>query len=398
MEKAKLIIKYNGKYIVDRIHNEIGFINVPLYNGNSDFFNIDIFLVHLIFGYMNDDYCAVRGFNYVEGLEIFEYFDPDNLKEVDMNTFIYDLDEQLKWDEKLAGICLNNLSMLPGSLEIHSYDDLKEIARNNDYNGDDYEDENKPFIFDYSIPRVDEELLRLLNNLHMSRSDRDVLLMYSGGKDSTLAAIRLRQAGYNVHFIHFDNGAMRDADKPYLTFKNTFGLREGYYFDYGLRAVNMSRTFNEFFKKWSKENGDVLENGTMTSEIRCLSCRMAMYVEVLSYAIDNGFKYVAEGARVSQKFMLEQEEFVKRLKDLASRYGIELIFPVLYLQDDEAEKRELIDAGFSSKGWESKCLLGRAAMDKTLEDEETILKYYEETIKPRALKLVNINQKNVIDE
>ena len=54
------------------------------------------------------------------------------------------------------------------------------------------------------------------------RKNNDCLLLYSGGKDSTLAAIRLYKAGYNVHFIHFDNGHMLDQNKPYLTFLETF--------------------------------------------------------------------------------------------------------------------------------------------------------------------------------
>lgn len=393
MEKARLIIKYKGEYIVDKIHNEIGFITVPLYNGNSDFFNIDIFVSLLCFGYLNDDFAAVRGFNYEEGIRVFEPFDFDCLQEIDRNTYIYDLDEHISYDEEMREAVTQNLGTLPGSLERHSYEEIKEIAKNNSYNSDDYEDENEPFTFDYRVPRVDDDLLKSLKFLNLKRTDKDVLLLYSGGKDSALTAVRLRNAGYNVYFIHFDNGAMKDADKPYLTFKNSFAAYEGYYFDYQLRSFNVSRTFNEFFEAWRKDNGNVLEGGTLNSEIRCLSCRMAMYVEAISYAKANGFKYIAEGARVSQKFMLEQEEFTDRLKDLASSYGIEIMFPVLHLEDDEAEKQELIDAGFSSKSWESKCLLGREAMEKTPQDEETILEYYENNLMPKVLSKINVLSK-----
>ena len=58
------------------------------------------------------------------------------------------------------------------------------------------------------------------------------MLLYSGGKDSTLAAYRLYNAGYNVHFIHFNNGYMCDEDKPYLTFQETFDKEKDFYFDY----------------------------------------------------------------------------------------------------------------------------------------------------------------------
>lgn len=213
-------------------------------------------------------------------------------------------------------------------------------------------------------------------------------MLYSGGKDSTLAAIRLRNAGYNIHFIHFDNGHMMDSDKPYLTFQKTFANQEGYIFKYENRAINIANLFNSYFNSWREEHGDNLNGYNLDSEIRCLSCRMAMYTKAIIYAKENGFKYIAEGARISQKFMLEQPAMINRLKKLAENYGIELLFPVLNLVDDEEEKQELIENGFSSKGWESKCLLGRPAMDKTANDENSILTYYDTLLKKYTKKII----------
>lgn len=393
MEKAKLIIKYENKYIVDNIHNELNFINIPLYSGNSDYHNIDIFITLLCFGYMDNNYGATVGFNYSDGLHLFEHFDPDNIKELDKNTFLYDLDKLLPFNNVLKEACEKYLKKLPGSLECYSYDDILKLTRNNNYNLESPEYDEAPYIFDFSIARVDMSLIESLKLLNLKRTDKDVLLMYSGGKDSTLTAVRLRNQGYNVYFVHFDNGSMKDSDKPYLTFKNSFALYDGYYFDYRFRSLDISKTFKELFAKWRLDNGDILEDGTMTSEIRCLSCRMAMYIEALSIAKVYGFKYIAEGARISQKFMLEQEVMVNRFKELAKMYGIELMYPVLTLVDDDALKRELIANGFSSKGWESKCLLGRKAMDKKSEDEEVILNYYDNILKPKVLDLVDISSK-----
>lgn len=393
MEKAKLIIKYKGEYIVENGHNELKFISVPLYNGNSDFHNIDIFTSLLCFGYMDDNYGATRGFTYIEGRDVFERFDPDYMQEVDKNTFVYDLDGIMEYDEEFREQLQKSLASLPSSLEKHSYEEILRIASFNNYNVGDAVDEDLPFTFDFSLKRVDEDLLQTLKFLNLKITDKDVLLLYSGGNDSALAAVRLHNEGYNVYFIHFDNGAMRDADKPYLTFKNSFGLREGYYFDYRLRTFKIDDIFNAYFDKWKCEYGDALEDGTLTSEIRCLSCRMAMYTEALSYAKANGFKYMAEGARISQKFMLEQEVMSEKLKELAHRYGIELLFPVLHLEDDETEKNELLAAGFSAKGWESKCLLGRQAMDKSRQDEQDILKYYDENLKPKILQKIAVNSR-----
>ena len=168
----------------------------------------------------------------------------------------------------------------------------------------------------------------------IERKNNDCLLLYSGGKDSTLAAIRLYKAGYNVHFIHFDNGYMRDQDKPYLTFLETFNKDKDYYFDYSLSSVDIKALFEEYYKDWLSK---APKEKQLDSEIRCLSCRMAMYTKAIEIAKRLGYRYIAEGARISQKFMLEQLPITERLKDLASSHGIKLLLPVLYVDDDQKE-------------------------------------------------------------
>ncbi len=114
---------------------------------------------------------------------------------------------------------------------------------------------------------------------------------------------------------------------------------------------------------------------------------MAMYTKAFEIAKGGNYKVMAEGARISQGFMLEQRPMIERIKELASEFGIQMLFPVLELEPGQ-EKKELIKAGFSSKSWESKCLLGRTAMEKSAEDEEQILEYYDNILKPKILQNV----------
>ncbi len=398
METVRLIIKYKDRYICDNVHNKIGFIWIPPYVSESCFDNVDIFIALLCSGNMSNSYEAVRALNYVEGLNTFEdFFFEDYLSEIEEKIYIYDLDRALSEckDEKLKNEYEINLRNLPGTLVSYSYEEL--LIESKKYKEEKailFEtDEETPFLYACSVHQVDEYLLKLISQINECRKENDVLLLYSGGKDSTLAAIRLKNAGYNVHFIHFDNGHMMDADKPYLTFMKTFANQEGYTFRYQNKAVDISNLFKSYFDYWKKKHGDNLDGGNLDSEIRCLSCRMAMYTKAILYAKNNGFKYIAEGARISQKFMLEQIPMIERLKELADKYGIELLFPVLELVDDEEEKQELIENGFSSKGWESKCLLGRQAMDKTPEDEKTILTYYEKVLRKNTELIIDCHKK-----
>lgn len=268
------------------------------------------------------------------------------------------------------------LKQLPSNIVIKLYEELINKEQEESYN------EEIPYTWNFQTTHVNKDLEQFVLKRHTKKNNKDILLMYSGGKDSTLSAIRLHNEGYNVHFIHFDNGHMRDIDKPYLTFKKTFYNEDGYFFDYELSGVDIENLFEEYYSNWNYLITDPL----LTSEIRCLSCRMAMYTALIRIAKEKGFKYIAEGARISQKFMLEQPPIIERLTKLAHDNGLELLLPVLYLEDDQLEIEELLSSGHSSKTWESKCLIGKPPKDKNKQDESTIIDYYEEHIIPKVLK------------
>ena len=77
------------------------------------------------------------------------------------------------------------------------------------------------------------------------------------------------------------------------------------------------------------------------SQYRCLVCRMSMYTYSISLAREMNIKYIAEGARKSQLFAIEQEELLSEFKNLCSMYDIELLTPVNDLEDDFAKENEI---------------------------------------------------------
>ena len=377
---TKLLIKYQDKYICSQNNNQIDFIHIPMYHPKGNYFsNISVFITLISNGYLNYDYSSSVYLKDYEWSELFEeYFLPEYLLQVDEEIYIYDLDELLKDYPSYINHYNNVLKSLPINIVIKPHNELTNNSSEDSF------DEEIPYTWNYQTTHVSKELEMFVNKRRKVRTEKDVLLMYSGGKDSTLAAIRLRNQGYNVHFIHFDNGYMMDQDKPYLTFKKVFENKDGFYFDYEYSIVDIKDIFESYYSNWNSSLGDIF----LTSEIRCLSCRMAMYTEVIRIAKKEGFKYIAEGARISQKFMLEQLPIIDRISKLSHENGIELLLPVLNLKDDEKEKQELIDNGYSSKTWESKCLIGKPAKDKTKQDEITIIDYYENELLPKLLKRI----------
>lgn len=393
MSQAHLLIKCRDRLLVEKIGNRLDFINVPPYSKQVESFtNVSVFITLLLNSLLDENFNSKEYLNFFEWENKFEIFIPEYLYELEPSTYIYDLDLLLKDNPDLSRDILSVLTELPPNLEFRSIRSLYHLSvtRKKQQVPEEYVPEEIPYNYHFS--KLDEYLSLKLDDsiryIYQKRTDKDVLLLYSGGKDSTLSAIRLHNAGYNVHFIHFNNGHMKDQDKPYLTYRKTFSPEDGYYFSYLHKSVNMEYLFNSYFSKYSKKDDDSI----ITSELRCLSCRMAMYTEAIRIARQKGFHYIAEGARISQKFMLEQKPILNRLQTITNSYGIELIFPVLDLQDDQEEINEIIANGYSSKTWESKCLVGRPTRDKTAEEEETIIEYYEKKLKPKMLNLIN-NQK-----
>ena len=376
---TKLLIKYQDSYICERYRNEIDFINIPMYHPNNEVFsNLSIFITLFASGLLTSDYSSNKKLNEIEWSTLFEeYFIPEYLKEVDKETYIYDIDQLVSDYPDYNTHFETIISSLIFPLTIKHYTLLKNNQEKVKF------EEDTLYDWRYPLTTVNNKLERFIEKRHKKRTDNDCLLLYSGGKDSTLAAVRLYKSGYNVHFIHFDNGHMRDQDKPYLTFQKTFNKKDGYYFDYELSSVNTKQLFEEYFSKWPTT---IEEDPFLLSEIRCLSCRMAMYTKAIQIAKEQGYKYIAEGARISQKFMLEQLPIISRLKDLAASHGITLLFPVLHVNDDQQEIEELLSNGYSSKTWESKCLIGTPAKDKTIEDERVITDYYDSTLEPAMQK------------
>ena len=375
---TKLLIKYQNSYICEKYRNEIDFISIPMYYPNNEpFSNLSIFITLLMSKNLSQDYSSKKKLNESEWSELFEkYFQPEFLYQVDEDTYIYDLDQLLEEYEEYKDYFNSILASLEFPLTIKNYQELKNANEEVEFT------EDTLYDWRYPVVTVNKELETFISKRHRKRENNDCLLMYSGGKDSTLAAIRLYNAGYNVHFIHFDNGHMRDQDKPYLTFQKTFNKDQDYYFDYELSSVDIKQLFEEYYGEWSY----LIDNQELLSEIRCLSCRMAMYTKLLQIAKEKGYKYVAEGARISQKFMLEQIPIITRLKDLASSQGIKLLLPVLYVDDDQEEIDELLANNHSSKTWESKCLIGKPPKDKTSEDERIIVDYYDSVLEPAVQK------------
>lgn len=220
--------------------------------------------------------------------------------------------------------------------------------------------------------------------------DREkVLLMFSGGLDSMLSAIRLIKAGYKVLLINFNNGCSLITGMVYdraLELELVFGKNRIEY----IGNMHNAASFRE--NEYEVANMSfryILDNyGDCTiSQIRCLNCRSAMYYEAIRYCLENDIKFIAEGARKSQLFSIEQPEMIEAYRALLEEFGIELILPVYDVENEWDKENEIWRYGIVPTPGEDKCLFGMPLNEKVpLEQTMTVKNIFDNHIKPRYVR------------
>jgi len=226
---------------------------------------------------------------------------------------------------------------------------------------------------------------------------KEVLLMYSGGLDSFLSCARLVYQGYKVYLIHFDNGSCigtENIQKGAQRLKQMYKDKVEFL---GIASTAGKFVYYRELTDIENLNAEELNNkyGKISmSQYRCLLCRMAMYTYSVALARKMNIKYIAEGARKSQLFAIEQKELIEEFKDFCHQYDIELLTPVFDLVDDYEKKNELLLYGFLPVANEGKCLLGYPMSRKLTEEEINDIRKLYKSI--RYLQERDINEKRVV--
>jgi hypothetical protein len=157
---------------------------------------------------------------------------------------------------------------------------------------------------------------------------------------------------------------------------------------------NVSGIWREFFLPYfnMKPSEVIKEFGELNvSQFHCLTCRSAMYIWTIIKAKQMGIKYVADGARKNQAFVIELPILIEQFKILFEKYDIEFLTPVYNLNSDWELKNSLLIRGFLPKTIEPQCLLGvPLKQDKapSSEIQNAVLSFYNKTILPNIPNLI----------
>ena len=230
--------------------------------------------------------------------------------------------------------------------------------------------------------------------------EKKALVLFSGGLDSTLTTCKMIESDYKVTLVHYDNGCSSGTE-------NVLVMAQRLIDRYGKKSVDFWGTgmIIGYFKVLS--SSEILSDPAQLvqkyphltmQQFTCLACRSAMYVYSILLCQKLGISVVAEGARKSQLFALEQEKMILKYKKLLKKFQIKLVTPLLTLETDKDREIELMIRGIIPKNYESQCWLG-TPMEKALtsKQERDVLKIFDDEIKPKCLKLIKMSKKIDLD-
>lgn len=219
------------------------------------------------------------------------------------------------------------------------------------------------------------------------------LLMLSGGRDSFYSVCKLVAKGYYVNMVTYDNGHMSCVEAAVEVgrrIEQRFGRSKvrflGVYPIASRITPLLMKLYNCSIVQMCSDYSNVV-----VSQVNCLACHTVMYWHSIALCKAMDIKILAEGARKSQGFFVEQPEMRKRYEDLCKKYGIHLELPAFDLDCDLERKRVLADWGFLPKTCELQCWLG-CPMNEPLSADNIsdLARYYDKEIEPKSEEIINL--------
>lgn len=229
----------------------------------------------------------------------------------------------------------------------------------------------------------------------------DVLILFSGGKDSFITSCMQATAGNRVYLISFNNGAVNGEENLLHGVKrlqNRYGEQNIIYAGVYFTGAIISRLNQAWLYMPQEELGRKYPQ-LINAQLTCLHCQTAMWISAIAYASVKNIHFIAAGNRKSDPFCTGQQFFIQHFTRVAQKYNITVQLPVW--EDDAWVKSngwerdlEMTRRCFEPAVLEPKCVLGQPVEPMNRIQERCMQDYFEEQllpqIEPQIKKLIPI--------
>ncbi|MCJ7631405.1 hypothetical protein MUP77_03245 [Candidatus Bathyarchaeota archaeon] len=186
-----------------------------------------------------------------------------------------------------------------------------------------------------------------------AKKEKTCLLMFSGGYDTLLAPCYLVENGYRVVLVTYNNGVeinLKAAEENAKRLMTLYGNKITF-----KGAKSIIGIWRELFLLPYLLGREKFEYNLVPMEMMCLSCRTSMYIRSIADCHLSGIRYIAEGARESQKYPEQQSLVMEVFKKLCKSNSVKLILPVYEIEGKEKVKEELMMRNIVPKTTEPYC-------------------------------------------
>lgn len=170
---------------------------------------------------------------------------------------------------------------------------------------------------------------------------KQVALLFSGGIDSAMSAVKLAEVYDRVHLVSYQNGfGHYKLDRTRQRYEEI-----ARHFPEG-RFQHTLMSTQELFEPLMNEAIAQDYPKTKSGFVWCMSCKLAMHTRTIAYCIEHGIDRVADGSSSSTGEMVEQAPFsIRSVRRFYEEYGIGFETPV-YERTREESIKELKAMGF----------------------------------------------------
>ena len=199
-----------------------------------------------------------------------------------------------------------------------------------------------------------------------NENDKSIAILFSGGRDSSLAACLYSLQGYRVHLLSFISGLGVKGDISNYRYDElkarfpdnivcrqhlpTFGL---------VRKISLVDIEKDF--------------ATYKKNLILVGEKMAMHAAAIVYCLQHEIREVADGTSGYQTHYPEQmPEAINLFGDLHLEWGTELQTPILKYSNEDEVKYTLMEMGISTKSLEGMSVFAEAF---TQPDPATLRQY-----------------------
>lgn len=218
------------------------------------------------------------------------------------------------------------------------------------------------------------------------------LVLFTGGKDSFLAACKEVSLGKHVTLLSFTNGSTLcsecfgyGANRLIKKFGDDKIEFAGIYNTGGIvRAYNRGQQripHQEFIERYS----------TVTwQQLSCLHCQTAMWLAAMAYARVHSMSEISCGYRETDNSCTGFVEYTDAIARVASKSGLLIHLPMWSVSDEFQRDVQMELFGFEPAIQKPRCALKYAQDIKMSEQEiDNLLSYFSDVIEPEAPRLVD---------